>query len=376
MKKLVLASALVMALSACQPEAPPAQTEATAPAPAEVAPAAPADPAAAFAAKFDTVLAGAQRSEANRARDQYRHPRETLTFFGIKPGQTVIEISPGGGWYTEILGPLLKGDGTLIAAVGNPATGTSEGAKNYMTRNNDALRAKLAADAASYDGVVVREYDVTNPSFGEPGSADLVVTFRNVHNWTGDGVDQQMFKGFFDVLKAGGTLGVVEHRANPGTDAKQSAETGYINEEYVIGLATAAGFQLAEKSEINANPKDTKDYPKGVWTLPPTLAAGDTDKDKYVAIGESDRMTLRFVKPAEASAEAPLDALARATTSSRALLLNSARRGHGALRDGRGASGPSRDHRHRNDFARMRQDRRGRDDRAVEQALRCLVPVQ
>jgi predicted methyltransferase len=316
MKKIVLASVIALVLSACDK---PADTTATAPAPAPapVAPAAPApvvDATAAFSARLDEALAGSHRSDANKARDAARHPKETLTFFGMKGGMTVVELAPGGGWYTEVLAPALRDNGKLIVAVGQPASGSSDNAKAYMERGNTALREKFAADAAHYDQVLITEFDVKNPSFGAPGSADMVVTFRNVHNWTQAKTDAAMFKAAFDVLKPGGVLGVTDHRAAPGTDSATSAETGYITEAYVEQLATDAGFQLAGKSEINANPLDTKDHPEGVWTLPPSFALKDKDREKYAAIGESDRMTLRFVKPgadatsadAAASARAPL----------------------------------------------------------------------
>ena len=155
-----------------------------------------------------------------------------------------------------------------------------------------------------YANASVIEVDPAAPVFGEPGSADVVLTFRNVHNWVGAGSEAAMFKGFFDVLAPGGVLGVVEHRAAPGKTLEEVKESGYLPEDYVIGLATAAGFVLEEKSEINANPADTKDHPNGVWTLPPGNRHDEADKAKYAAIGESDRMTLRFVKPqAEAAAQ-------------------------------------------------------------------------
>jgi predicted methyltransferase len=304
MQKIVLAAAVALALTACGKSAEQ-QAAAPAPAPAPAAePAAPADPMAAFAARMDTVLAGAQRSDANKARDAYRHPKETLQFFGLKPGMTVVEITPGGGWYTEILGPLMKGDGKAVAAIIDPNSAASDRAKDYYTKANGDFRAKLAADAASFGEVEVREFSLSAPVLGEPGSADMVLTFRNVHNWTGSGAAPGMFKAFFDVLKPGGVLGVVEHRASAGTPSAEDPRSGYMLEDDVIKLATDAGFVLAAKSEINANPKDTKDHPNGVWNLPPNLNVkeGD-DKAKYEAIGESDRMTLRFIKP-EAAAPA------------------------------------------------------------------------
>ena len=305
MRKTLLVSTLLFTLAACQQDAAPPQAAAPAatPAPAaEPAPAPAASPAEAFAAKLDSVLAGAHRNDANKARDQYRHPKETLGFFGLAPGQTVIEITPGGGWYTEILAPVLKDQGTFVGAIIDPASVASEGAKAYYTKGNQALRDKLAANPELYGQAQLVEFNMSSPSFGADGSADLVVTFRNVHNWVGQDAVQGMFNGFFKVLKPGGVLGVVEHRAKADDtrDVKELAKTGYFPEAAVIEMATAAGFQLVEKSEINANPADTKDHPNGVWTLPPTNQVegiAEADQAKYKAIGESDRMTLKFVKP-------------------------------------------------------------------------------
>lgn len=245
-----------------------------------------------FAAKLDVALAGDWRSEKNKARDVYRHPKQTLQFFGLKSNQTVIELVPGGGWYTEILAPALKDSGQYVAAIVKPKNSTGEDASD-----KSGLRAKFAADPAHFGGARVVEFDGTAPVFGPPASADLVLTFRNAHNWTDEGTASAMFKAMFTVLKPGGTLGVEDHRAKPGTTLVEDKNSGYLPEDAVIKLATDAGFKLVGKSEINANPKDTKDYPKGVWTLPPVLALKDQDKAKYVAIGESDRMTLKFVKP-------------------------------------------------------------------------------
>jgi len=246
-----------------------------------------------FTAKIDQVLAGTWREPANKARDQYRHPKQTLEFFGLKPGMSLIEISPGGGWYTEILAPLLKGDGSYTAATPKPSRPEGEAA-----RDKSSLGAKFAGDSANYGAVEVVEYDSKAPNLGAPGSADMVVTFRNVHNWVVADTASAMFKAIFQVLKPGGVLGVTDHRAAAGTELEKVKKLGYLPEDLVIKLATDAGFKLEAKSEINANPKDTKDYEKGVWTLPPTLELGDKDREKYVAIGESDRMTLKFVKPA------------------------------------------------------------------------------
>ena len=243
------------------------------------------------AAQLDEVLAGSWRSAANRARDAYRHPKATLQFFGVRPDRTVIEITPGGGWYAEILAPLLHDNGHYIAAEKLPA------ADSEARSDDSALRKKFAADPAHYGNARIVTFDPRSPVFGAPGSADLVLTFRNVHNWAEAGTAPAMFKAFFAVLKPGGVLGVVDHRAADGASLAAVKSSGYLPTDYVVKLATDAGFRLEESSEINANPKDTRDYPKGVWTLPPTLALGDKDKAKYQAIGESDRMTLRFVKP-------------------------------------------------------------------------------
>ncbi|MFN9792257.1 MAG: class I SAM-dependent methyltransferase [Pseudomonadota bacterium] len=303
MKHLALVAAVALALTACGRSAE--QQAAPAPGPAPAAPEAPADPLAAFAAEIDAVLAGAHRSDANKARDGHRHPKETLQFFELRPGMTVVEITPGGGWYTEVLGPLMKGDGRLVTAIIDPASAASDRAREYYTEANAGFRAKLAADAANFGEVEVREFALSAPVLGDPGSADMVVTFRNVHNWTGSGAAPGMFKGFFDVLKPGGVLGIEEHRATPGTPSVEDPRSGYMLEDDVIRLATDAGFVLAAKSEINANPKDTKDHPNGVWNLPPSLNVKEgEDKAKYEAIGESDRMTLRFIKPATAVAPA------------------------------------------------------------------------
>lgn len=249
------------------------------------------------AAQLDSVLAGDWRSSASKARDQYRHPKQTLQFFGVRPDQTVVEVTPGGGWYSEILAPLLRDNGHYIAAVAAAPDGKP---------SNPQLKAKFAADPAHYDKAVIVAFDPKAPVFGAPGSADVVLTFRNVHNWVMAGTAPAMFKGFFDVLRPGGVLGVVDHRAPQGASLASVEASGYLPTEAVVKLATDAGFILDDSSEINANPRDTKNYPKGVWTLPPTLTLGDKGKAGYVAIGESDRMTLRFVRPAPAATEGTL----------------------------------------------------------------------
>ncbi len=258
------------------------------PAPPAAAPASAADDAT--ARKIAAALGGAHRAEANRVRDVYRHPAETLSFFGLRDDMTVVELWPGGGWYTEVLAPVLAEKGKLIATSPDPngppdASGTKR-AKEFaalLDRNRSALGAVQIAVVTPPDKI----------ELGAPGSADMVLTFRNLHNWiTGKYVDK-VLAAAFSVLKPGGVFGVVEHRASVGQDIK----SGYVEETEAIRLAEAAGFRLAAKTEVNANAKDTKDHPKGVWTLPPTLRLGDQDRDKYVAIGESDRMTLKFLRP-------------------------------------------------------------------------------
>ena len=257
------------------------------PAPAPV----PRDPVT--AAAIESVLAGEHRTPENRARDVYRHPLDTLLFFGIKPDMTVVEVWPGaGGWYTEVLAPLLAGHGKLYAAQVPPAPGNE-----FVTANLKSFRDKLGERPDLYGGVEVTTLGANSDAIAPPGSADLVVTFRNLHNWMNLGIANEAFAAMFKALKPGGILGVVEHRADPAKPQDPRATNGYVNEEYAIELIKAAGFELLARSEINANPKDTKDYEQGVWTLPPSYRLGNRDHAKYEAIGESDRFTLKFRKP-------------------------------------------------------------------------------
>jgi predicted methyltransferase len=243
---------------------------------------------------LDRALAGEQRSAANRLRDQYRHPRETLLFFGLRPDMTVVEIWPGGGWYSEILGPVLRERGKYVLA--QFATENPQ-APGWQRAAREKQQATVAQQAALYGKPVFTSFNPPDHvAIAAAGSADLVLTFRNVHNWSSQKSDQAAFQAFFDALKPGGILGVVEHRARPGTPIERMVKTGYMTEAYVVGLAEKAGFRLIEKSEINANPLDTTDHPNGVWTLPP-IRRGQLDPEKYNAIGESDRMTLKFRKP-------------------------------------------------------------------------------
>ncbi|MBA3928633.1 MAG: methyltransferase [Xanthomonas sp.] len=283
--RISLSLALVAALAASQPALAASPAKQAAPAHAL---------SAADATALDAALTGAWRDPKNAARDVYRHPKETLSFFGVAPTQTVIEITPGGGWYSEVLAPYLKAGGHYVAAVVDPAS-VSEKSRSYQQRSLDGLQKKFTDGPAQFDKSTVVKYNPATPVFGAAGSADVVLTFRNVHNWRSANQAEGMFKGFFAVLKPGGVLGVVEHRANK--DVAAGDDSGYVSEAQVIALAEAAGFRLDAKSEVNANPKDTKDYANGVWTLPPTNQHPEAERAKYQAIGESDRMTLRFVKP-------------------------------------------------------------------------------
>ncbi len=235
------------------------------------------------------------RPAAERTRDVYRHPQETLAFFGLTPSMNVVELAPGTGWYTAILAPTLAEHGKLHVTNADP-NGPPE---SEATKHAKELLARFAASPAAFGKVDSFVVDWKKPSaLGPDGSADMVLTFRSVHGWVRGGSFDAVLANAFKVLKPGGVLGIVEHRANPGAsvDPKVIGATVYVPEALVIERATAAGFKLAAKSEVNANPKDTKDYPKGVWTLPPTFEVGEVDHAKYATIGESDRMTLRFVK--------------------------------------------------------------------------------
>ena len=250
-------------------------------------------------AALDAAIAGDHRSDENKARDKFRRPKQTLEFFGFRSDMTVVEIWPGGGWYTEILAPALKDSGKLYAAHYslNPAYG-------YQRRYFGTFLSKLGAKPDIY-----RDVEITSLNFpyeltiAPAGSADMVLTFRNAHNWVNPGYGEQAaslsFKVMFDALKPGGVLGVVDHRWHDVKTEDPKAENGYISEERIIKLAEAAGFELAARSDMNRNSADDHEHPEGVWTLPPSLALGDEDREQYLAIGESDRMTLKFVKPAK-----------------------------------------------------------------------------
>ena len=248
------------------------------------------------------AVAGPWRSAADRARDPWRHPAESLAFWGLKPGATVVEFWPGAGWYTDILAPFLAAtEGRLYAAhmqAGEPPDPS-------VGQMIEAYRAKYAANSKLYGAVEMTAFGPTSAPVAPAGSADLVLFLRNLHNWMAAGIAEKAFRDAFLALKPGGVLGVEEHRAAPGGVPDLLAESGYVDQAYAVRLAQEAGFQLAASSEINANPKDTRDHPFGVWTLPPVRRSSPRgqpadpafDHAKYDAIGESDRMTLKLVKP-------------------------------------------------------------------------------
>jgi predicted methyltransferase len=252
---------------------------------------------AATSAALDAALAGSHRSERNKARDRYRHPKETLTFFGLRRDMTVVEIWPGGGWYAEVLAPVLKGQGKLYEAQYGPNT-----AFDYQREEMASLQDKVRKNPDVYGEVKFTAlWSPGELTIAPPGTADLVVTFRNVHNWLAPQYKQdpaKLFSAFYTALKPGGVLGIVDHRWPDPKTENPTAANGYVSEQHVISLAKAAGFELVGSSDINRNPKDTHDHKNGVWTLPPDLSvpAGE-DRQKYIDIGESDRLTLKFRKP-------------------------------------------------------------------------------
>ncbi len=236
--------------------------------------------------KLKEVINSPSRTADYKTRDVYRHPLETLEFFEIKSHHNVVEISPGGGWYTEILAPLVKDDGKLSLTIFD-----DNSPKDYKQRLNKKIKTNFPIlsyvnfDEPNYQGPI-----------GPDNSADRVLTFRNVHNWMKAGKLKQVLASFNKVLKPGGILGIVEHRANNKTKQDPKALSGYVREDYLIQQVEAAGFEFVAKSEINANYLDTASHPEGVWTLPPSLRLKEKNKYKYLAIGESDRMTLKFRK--------------------------------------------------------------------------------
>jgi predicted methyltransferase len=251
-------------------------------------------PLAAFGAQMDGGLEQAVHSHARTpkfvARDSARHPLEELKFFGLKPGATVVEIWPGGGYWSEILAPYLAAKGTYYVAL-------PTGPDPDEIKEADAWRKKFAANSALLGNAKITALGATDTAIAPQGSADLVLTFRNLHNWMYDGFADKAFAAFYTALKHGGVLGVEEHRGDPAEAQDPKAESGYVRQDYTVALAKKAGFELAGSSEIDANPKDTRHWPKGVWTLPPTYALGAVDHSKYAAIGEADNFVLKFRKP-------------------------------------------------------------------------------
>ncbi len=258
---------------------------------------------------LEAAVDGDWRSEQDRARDVHRHPVQTLEFFEIEPTDTVVEIWPGGGWYTNILAPYLKGEGTYIAAGFDPET------SEYAQRGYDNFQANFVEKPGVYGDVIVGSLSKDGLSIPDDMKADAVLTFRNVHNWMGGGYADLAFAEMYDALKPGGILGVVEHRLPSSDNQDPQGMSGYVHEDFVKQLATEAGFEFIESSEINANPDDTADHPFGVWTLPPNSRTADRegnapegfDAEKYAEIGESDRMTLKFMKPLETDAAEPAE---------------------------------------------------------------------
>jgi predicted methyltransferase len=237
------------------------------------------------------AIAGEHRSPNFVARDQFRKPQEVLEFIGVKPTMTVVEIAPGGGYWTEILAPYLHDKGTYYTAI------TPRAASERAAASADTWQKKLDGNPALYGKVKISDFGGGKFEPAPAGSADVVVTFRNVHNWMGQGTAEQAFASFYKALKPGGILGVEEHRAAADKPQDPKAASGYVREDYTIELAEKAGFKLVSRSEVLANPKDTKDHPRGVWTLPPSLALGEQDREKYQAIGEADNFLLKFQKP-------------------------------------------------------------------------------
>tara|TARA_R110002072_G_scaffold38582_3_gene111679 strand:+ start:2372 stop:3340 length:969 start_codon:yes stop_codon:yes gene_type:complete len=239
------------------------------------------------------AAAGEWRDEDDAARDVWRHPVETLEFFEVDPAGTIIEIWPGAGWYTEILAPWVAANGGQLIGATFPADSESENRRNSRA----AFEAHFSSDPV-YGNVQVADFNAETGDIVAPGTADTVLSFRNIHNWMGGGFAERAFADFFRALKPGGTLGIVEHRLPDTREQDPRAGTGYVQEAYVIALAEEAGFELVASSEVNANPADTADHPNGVWTLPPSANTGeDVDRSVFDAIGESDRMTLLFRKP-------------------------------------------------------------------------------
>ncbi len=241
---------------------------------------------------IQAALKSPHREPNSPARDLYRHPSKTMAFFGLAPDMTVVEVSPGAGWYTELLAPVLAARGQLVVPVFDPAS--EDPMVRYFGRGAELMLNKSEELYGKVERVV--STDLSQLDMGEDGSADMVLVFRMLHNWHRNKQWDGYIKSVHAVLKPGGVLAVVQHRAPDGADPDETADKGYLAQDYVIKKMQEAGFKLSDQSEINANAKDTKDYPDGVWTLPPRLVKGEENKDKWLEIGESDRMTLKFVK--------------------------------------------------------------------------------
>jgi predicted methyltransferase len=242
---------------------------------------------------IDKVLAGEHRTPSNVNRDKFRHPKETLLFFGLSPEQSVVEITPGFGWYAEILAPLLRDKGKYYYA----SYKLHKDINSFFIKMEQKFKEKMKLNPDIYEKLRWVHFKSNQPDFVPDGPVDMVLTFRNVHNWAKAGTAESMFAGFNKALKPGGVLGLIEHRAKPATSIEQQIKSGYMTVEYVVKLAEKNGFRLEASSEINANPNDTSDHPGGVWNLLPNLRdITDENKEVMMQIGESDRMTLKFIK--------------------------------------------------------------------------------
>lgn len=290
MRHLLLGAACIFALSMVPPVV--AQTTGSSPAPLSTT----QPPVLDFeaTAAIRDAVGSTSRSISNIMRDAHRNPQATLEFFGIREDHTVVEIWPGQGWYTEVLAPLLHDEGKLIAA----HFPQDSDVEFFQKARADYERMLQRRDVYDVVEMATLDYDPGNP-IAEPGTADRVVTFRNVHNWLAVGMDETrtVFAKMFDVLKPGGMMGLVEHRARPGVELQEMIDTGYVSEDLITELALEAGFELVSRSAVNQNPQDMRDHPHGVWSLPPTLRGGNENRIHLMGVGESDRMTLLFVKP-------------------------------------------------------------------------------
>jgi predicted methyltransferase len=244
------------------------------------------------ASALDGILAGSQRTVADRGRDSYRHPKQTLLFFGIRPGMRVLQVWPEPGWYTEIIAPLLRPRGRFVAAVIAPDPGS-----RFLQARVAAYRGLVASRPDLYGGSKVVTFPLNGSDVVPPGSVDMVLSFGDLHEWMALGDAQQALTTIYRALAPGGVFGVVDNRGDPAVAQDPRPKSGYVRQDYAIRLIKAAGFRLVASSEVNANPKDTRNYPAGVWTLPPDYRLGNIDRARYEAIGESDRFTLKFVKP-------------------------------------------------------------------------------